>query len=251
MNAASAFAFLTAAMAFCLANPAQAATLGLPIFTTAPTAIHVTNQFGPDLVPTPSYTLNLHSVIATAQGAPGLIGQEIDLTLFVNGGFDDGTVFSHLAIGGQEILADSDGGPDRIVVSPPETSAFDPVTGLTTFSYTGIFAGFGPRLSLLPEFLLQFAIDMPIPTLNGYRYCTAGEAYCEFSNTPGLTEITGQAVTVQSSFLDYPEGTLSNAVMTFSTVDGRAVAPVPLPAGGALMLGALTGLAMLRKRQRG
>jgi len=47
--------------------------LGLPIFTTAPTAIHVTNQFGPDLVPTPSYTLNLHSVIATAQGAPGLI----------------------------------------------------------------------------------------------------------------------------------------------------------------------------------
>lgn len=73
MNAASAFAFLTAAMAFCLANPAQAATLGLPIFTTAPTAIHVTNQFGPDLVPTPSYTLNLHSVIATAQGAPGLI----------------------------------------------------------------------------------------------------------------------------------------------------------------------------------
>lgn len=241
---------LSVAVALSMASSVDAATVGLPIFTTAPSTVHITNQFGPPGLPTPSYTLNLHSTIDTAQGAPELVGQSIDFSWFYNGGFDDGSVFVSLNIGGQEILADPLMQNNQVLISPPYVEdSFDPGTGLATFSYPGIFAGFGPNTAIFPELTLEFALNALIPTLSGFLYCTAGMAHCEFSNTAGLTEIGGDPVTVYESFV-YPEGHITNAVMTFSTVNGRPVAEVPLPAGGALLFGALGALGVLRRRAR-
>ncbi len=227
----------------------DAATLGLPIFTTTPSSVFVTNQFGGN-VPTPSYTLNLNSTIATADGAPELVGQTIAFSWFFNGGFDDGTVTPSLVIGGISVLADPLDQADRVLISPSIASdVFDPVTNLSTFQYSGIFAGFGPRVAAFPDIILQFALNAPIPTKEGYFYCDPNDpSDCQFSNTPGLTEINGSPVVVGQSFLGYPEGTITNAVITFSTVDGRAVAPVPLPASGLLLMGAAGLLAAASRR---
>ncbi len=237
-------AISASALVLCFAGTSYAATLGFPSFTTAPTTVNVVNEFGPDLTPTPSYTLSVHSTIATAQGVPELVGQAIDFIWF-NGNV--GTGVSFLNIGGQELLFDTLDNDREVLVIPPYTEVYDPITSISTFSYSGIFTGFGPRTGTIPEFVLQFSIDLPIPTKNGFWYCTAGQATCEFSNIAGLTDLNGQPATLFESFT-YPEGAIHNAVLTFSMVDGRPVAPVPLPAGGMLLVCALAGLAALRRK---
>lgn len=231
-----------------LGSDAAATTLGLPIFATAPSTIFITNQFDRSL-PTPSYTLSLHSTIDTAQGAPELIGQDIDFTWFFDDGFDDGTISSSLRIGGTEILFDPlSRSYDLLAGFPYVELAYDPVTSLADYAYPGIFAGFGPRTAVFPEITLQWALDTLVPTKSGSLYCVLDDSYCEFSNTAGLTDLGGVPAYARFDFV-YPEGVLTNASLTFSTVDGRQVAPVPLPAGGALLLVALAGPGLGARRR--
>jgi hypothetical protein len=227
---------------------AEATTLGLPIFKTAPTTVQVTNEFGPVLLPTDSYTLSFTSTIASAQGAPELVGQSISFSAFFVNGFDPGTVSSSLFIGGVDLHLDA---MSFLITPPVATDVFDPGTGLSTFTYSGIFAGFGPRTAAFPDIMLDFVLSAAIPTRQGFLYCqTAAPGTCEFSNIAGLTEINGQAVTVMDSF-NYPEGTISNAVATFSTVDGRPIPTTPLPAGGLLLLGAMASLGAFARCRTG
>jgi hypothetical protein len=229
---------------------AAAATLGLPTFTTAPSTISIVNEFGGNL-PTGSYTLSLNSIIATADGAPELVGQAIDFSWFYNGGFTGGFGSPSLQIGGVNLLRDPLSSLDQLLIGPPIASdVFDPVSNLSTFEYSGIFTGFGPRISTFPEIVLQFVLNAPIPTLDGYLYCNTSNTNCSFSNTPGLSQINGEAVMVSQSFLGYPEGRITNATMTFSTVDGRTISPVPLPATGLLMLAALSLFAVTFRKKR-
>jgi hypothetical protein len=230
-----------------LLQEASATTLGMPIFNTAPSTIFITNQFDGTL-PTPSYTLSLHSTIATAEGAPELVGQNIDFTWFFDGGFDDGTIFSSLNIGGTEILVDPLLRAYELSVGFPYIElSFDPGTGLADWAYPGIFAGFGPRTGIFPEVTLSWALDAILPTREGYLYCATAGGYCEYSEIAGLTEIAGLPAYVEQSFI-FPEGRIDDATVTFSTVDGRQIAPVPLPAGGILFASVLAGLGWRARR---
>jgi hypothetical protein len=68
------------------AGAAQALTLGAPIFTTAPGTISILNQFEFNL-PSPAYTLTMNSLIASAVGAPGLVGKSIHFQTTIFDGF--------------------------------------------------------------------------------------------------------------------------------------------------------------------
>lgn len=239
---------LAAATLLGLASSTQATVLGLPIFTVEPAIISVTNEFGPDLLPTPSYTLSFNGTIATAEGAPELVGQPINFDWFYEGGFSTGSSSPSLQIGGTEILTDPLLFDNQFLITPPYSSVFDPVTGLDTFTYTGIFAGFGPVIGTFPDLVIEFSINMPIPTREGYLYCTLGQADCEFSNSTSVTEIGGVPASLFETYV-YPEGRISGATVTFSTVNGRPIAPVPLPAGGLLLMTGIFGLALAARRK--
>lgn len=234
-----------------LAAPALAATFGLPIFTTAPGSVFIVNEFGPDLMPTPSYTLSFTGTIGSAQGAPELVGQTIDFSWFFDGGYNPGTVGSALRIAGTDILNDALANDHQFLAYPPldREEDFDPVSGLATFFYSAPSQGFGPNRALFPEVLMEFSVSAPLPTRTGYRYCSADFSLCEFSQLAGLTEIGGLPVTVDTIF-NYPEGRLDGATLTFWTVNGRDPAPVPLPAAGGVLALALVALAGVARRRR-
>jgi hypothetical protein len=238
---------VSAALAVMSASFAQALTLGLPSFKTAPASISITNQFSPDGEPTPSYTLSVTTTIASAQGAPGLVGQSLVFYYFFNGGFDDGTVTSTLSIGGTDLGLQTDAG-NSFLISPPLAvpQVLDPV-----FTYAGIFEGFGPNAGAFPEINLLFELSQSVPTLHGYRYCFDSCTKFEFSNIGGLTEISGIPVVLDSDLGLYPEGTIRDAVLTFSTVNGRpTVSAVPLPTSVILFMSALVALAGVTQLKR-
>jgi hypothetical protein len=118
---------------------------------------------------------------------------------------------------------------------------------LTPYTYLAPFTGFGPYDGVFPERDLLMSFSGAIPTRTAYLYCrVADPSICDFSNLPGVTDIGGKPVFVEETFV-YPEGTLTNATVTFSTIDGR-VAPIPLPATGVLLGLAIAGLAIARRR---
>lgn len=240
--------FAAAALFGLAALPVQAATVGLPIFTTAPATMSFTNEFIFNR-PSPFYTLNYSSTIATAQGAPELVGQALDFTWFYGEGFIVTPVTPSLTIGGFDLTLNAIDEVSRFRIVPPVASEV-PAGNLNTFTFAAPFQGFGPVTSAGPDILLQFTVNQPIPTLTGYLYCDAptenAASFCEFSGTFGLTEIGGIAVQLVET-IDYPEGFSQNATLTFGTEGGRAPAPVPLPAGAPLLFGALALLAAVRR----
>ncbi len=231
-----------------LSSTATAATLGMPIFTTAPSTVYVTNEFGPNLMPTPSYTVHTSTTIASAQGAPDLVGQTLDFTYFQDLGFSPPFASYQLRIAGIDIMVGPTVPEGYMDVILPYVETYDPISGDTTFTYQGVFSGWGSKLGD-PFQVLAFTLSAALPTLDGYQYCNADFSFCEFSNTPGLTDISGVPVTLNDSYLGYPEGQLRNATLTFSTLGGRQVAPVPLPAGGLLLAAALAGLGWRARRR--
>jgi hypothetical protein len=228
---------------------ANATSVGLPSFMTAPTNISITNQFDVFGLPTSSYTLSFTSTIASAQGADALVGKPIHFSFYDEFGYDDGTQAENdLTIGGIDLqmqyLA-----PRQIMISPPVASETDdPATGLLIFDYDGIFAGFGPRISLYDTISLVFTLPAGLPTKTGFLYCEANSSFCEYSNIAGLTEIRGHLVSVDQTFT-YPEGEMRNAAVTFATVQDRKFSPVPLPAGGWLFAAALSLLGFATRRK--
>jgi hypothetical protein len=232
---------------------AQALTLGAPIFTTAPDDIFILNQFI-DSVPSNQYTLTLNSTIATAQGAPGLVGKTIQFQTTVRGiGLSDSVSMS---IDGVNL--NPGGYTDNQIYAylPVATSTYDAATNTNTDTFSGIFSPFGPATYDIfiggSGVLLQFILSAPLPQITQYQYCEiADPSVCTYSFQAGLTEISG--VPVADSGLDFsgPEGTIHNATMTFYTVNGRTTpSPVPLPAGGLLFISALAALGLGSRLQK-
>jgi hypothetical protein len=232
------------------ASCASALTLGLPIFTTTPGDIHLLNQFQ-DSVPSSEYTLSLLSTIASAQGAPGLVGKTINFEITIESisGFSRD---ARLSIDGVDLnaFAGAFGRGDTVSLSLPiSSSVYDPATDKTTDSFAGIFSSFGPvtyGVGSYSDVFLQYVLSTTVlPQTVVYEYCqTAHPSICELSKDPNLTEIGGEPVDLGLEFSG-PEGTLRGATMTFSTVNGRPVpSPVPLPAGGLLLAAALSALGL-------
>jgi hypothetical protein len=234
------------ALSLLLAVPAQAVTAGLPTFTTAPGTIHVVNQFIFGL-PSQSYTISYAGTIAEAQGAPQLLGQDIQFTYTVNP--PDFTSPYSFSIGGVDILSGPGLSSDSVFVSLPlESFELDPATNFTTFGYGGIFSDFGPRTQPFPELELLFQLSS-LPLKPGYFYCEIDTDVCEFSNVAGLTEINGNPVLLFDTF-NYPEGTVANGIISFATMGEKAISPVPLPPAIWLLTVAVTGLGVLRRGRK-
>lgn len=226
-----------AALTVVLPGAALAVPHGLPILQTAPSTISIVNEFFFNL-PSPFYTISLNSTIASAQGAPDLVGETISLTYF-SGGVGASVPYS-FRIRGTELMA----GPvseTSFLIGP----AYTEITP-NTFVYDDPFSGFGPRTAPFPEIELSFAVNGPLPTKTAYLYCTPpANTDCELSEMPGLTSIDGRPVAVQDTFV-YPEGQIADGTVTFWTVDGRP-AVIPLPATLPLLAAALGGLVALRR----
>jgi hypothetical protein len=250
------FRMRLAALALCAApmipTVAQAVTLGEPVLTTEPGTLTFVNQFGPDLLPTASFTMTYTGLIATAQGAAALAGRSISFTWFFADGFNDGSILTQLIIDGIDLLAENTGtDPYRIGIFPPlETVTATPDPTVFTYDYAAPFAGFGPRTGPFDRVELLLTLGAPVPMKEGYLYCTLGlPADCSFSDIAGLTELNGQPVALDQT-LTYPEGTLFRSTLGFSTVLDDQPTPIPVPAGGALLALALGGLAAVGRRAR-
>jgi hypothetical protein len=228
---------------FATAGAAEALPLGTPIFTTAPGNISILNQFEFNL-PSDTYTLTLNSTILTAQGAPGLVGKTIHFQTTILGTVQ--TVNVSMSIDGVDLNPFGYTG-NQIFANPPvATSDYDAATNTNTDTFSGIFSPFGPVTYSFfnsGSVLLQFVLNAPLPLITQFEYCeTADPRRCTFSLQDGLTEINGQPVFL-AILAEGPEGTIQNATMTFYTVNGRpTISPVPLPAGGLLLMTALAAL---------
>jgi hypothetical protein len=226
---------------------AQALTLGAPIFTTAPSDVFILNQFEFN-APSDTYTLTLNSTIATAVGAPDLVGKTIHFETTIRGiGLSTDAA---LSIDGVDLNAFGFTDNQVFAYLPVATTVYDAATNTNTDTFSGIFETFGPVTYDIftggSGVLLQYILSAPLPQITQYEYCEiANPSVCTYSFQAGLTEISG--VPVADSGLDFsgPEGTIHNATLTFYTVNGRTTpSPVPLPAGGLLFISALAALGL-------
>ncbi len=228
------------------AGAAEALTLGAPIFTTAPGTISILNQFEFN-VPSPVYTLTMNGTIASAVGAPGLVGKSIyfQTTIVFGGSFD-----SAMSIDGVDLHPDAANNDQVLANMPVATSVYDGATNKNTDTFSGIFSAFGPVTYDISTsgggVLLQYVLSAPLPQITQYEYCEiANPSVCTYSLQAGLTEISGVPVADNGLAFSGPEGTIHDATMTFYTVNGRTTpSPVPLPAGGLLFISALAALGL-------
>lgn len=220
---------------------AQAASYGTPVFTTTPGTVSITNWFWAGL-PSDIYTISYSGAVATSLGAPELVGQPLTL-YYSNGGTTAEIGPMSLEIGGTEIALDAGSDPFTMIVLPPY---LEPEPG--TFTYPGIFAGFGPRSTPFPDFTLAFDLGAALPVKTGFLYCSADDSFCEFSDIAGLVEIGGIPVGVEYG-IDYVEGVLGDTAISFATEGGAPLPPVPLPAAGLLLAGGIAALGTLRRRR--
>lgn len=255
--------FFAVSLSFLLAESCvHAATLGLPIFSTAPGTINFVNQFHvhsqyKSIPEAQDFSLSSQCVISSVQGAPGLISKALDIFLGpALYGFGAMSLnIDRTAIGGFYIAHDAEG--FHFSIQPPvENSVVDPVTGLETVEFLGILAAFGPK-TFMPGFYngvtLLGVVRAPLPRMDGTVCCQIAHTdLCEFSNLIGLSDLNGLPVAEAlnwSGANGYVEGSLSGATMTFYTQDGRSVAAAPLPAGGAILLTALPAAGMTLRRK--
>lgn len=225
-------AMLAAALSL-VASPALAT--GLPIYTSAPTDVSLTNFFGPDLAPTGTVSISASGVFAAQQGGGDLVGDPFTLQTLAD--FEGAT----MAPGAPAITLDGSGMlflTDRpaLALAPGEIALMFPVLlpvassfiggdGVQVFSFETPFEGYdGPDDDGLVELLVTILYAGELPTKS-------------------FTDMFG-------STYDYIEGTLSGATIVFSRLDGPAAAAIPLPAGLPLALGAFGLLFALGRRRR-
>jgi hypothetical protein len=225
-----------------ICTSAEAITVGLPIFTTTPGTINVVNEFVLNR-PGPFYTLSYSGgTIASAEGAPELVGQPISFS------FSTDREQAPISIGGVD-LAPFPGNGSRnntLLIRLPIDSQCD-ASGNCTDTFSGIFTGFNP----VPAFIdiqLLFTLSALLPTTTGYFFCLdSNPSDCTQVSDPTLTQLGGQPGFIMAE--NYIEGQLRNATITFSTVDGRPVSPVPLPATAWLLMAGLAGLGGMARRK--
>jgi hypothetical protein len=224
-----------------ICTSAEAITVGLPIFTTAPGSINVVNEFVFNR-PSPFYTLSYTGTIASADGAPELVGQPISFS------FSTVRDDAPISIGGVNLTPfPGNGGPgDTLLISLPIDSQCD-ASGNCTDTFSGIFTGFNP-VPAFTDIQLLFTLSALLPTKTGYFFCLdSNPSDCTQVTDPTLTQLGGQPGFIMAE--NYIEGQLRNATITFSTVDGRPVSPVPLPATAWLLMAGLAGLGGMARRK--
>jgi hypothetical protein len=230
-------AIIAAATLKAICTTAQAVTVGLPIFTTAPGSINVVNEFTFNY-PSSDYSLNYTGTIASAEGAPGFVGQTISLNV------NTSRLEVSLEIGGTSFTSF---GVNPINVAPPVNIECDPSGNNCTETFTGIFSAFNPVSSSFDIDLL-YTISAALPRTTGYFFCLdSNPTNCTQVSDPTITELGGEPGFVVTE--NYIEGQLRNATITFSTVDGRPVSSVPLPATAWLLMAGIAGLGGMARRK--
>ncbi|MGI9388489.1 MAG: VPLPA-CTERM sorting domain-containing protein [Boseongicola sp.] len=231
----------------------HAATLGTPSFTTAPADISITNFFGPfgrvldvPFAPYGSYVVSVTTSIGSSHGLPGLVGETLEFTYGYEDGAFAGGVYS-LEIGGTEVLVDPASFQGDFLLSPPVATDTPIGGGIATFTYQPPFEDFGPRDAMVPEILMAFSIDQPLPMKTGYESCNEDNT-CEFSNTP-LLEIDGKGI-VESVSYQYIEGMIEGGTITFFTPGGPSPEVIPLPATALLLIGSIGAIGAVRRHRK-
>jgi hypothetical protein len=201
------------AAAACLATAytaSEAVVVGLPIFTTAPGSVSVVNEFQSNY-PSSFYSLSYSGTIASAQGAPELVGQTISFH------FSTLELHASLTIGGVNVTPFSGFNAfndESFDIRPPEDFICDP-SGNCTETYTGIFVGFNPVPVSGPSVDLLFTLSSLLPTRTGYFFCYDDNAAdCTQVTDPTITEMGGRTGFVVNQ--SYIEGTLPNPQLAFS-----------------------------------
>lgn len=215
---------------------APALATGLPIYTSAPTDVTLTNYFGPFLEPTDTVSINASGVFAAQQGGGDLVGDAFTLQTLAELG-PGGTA----APDAPAITFDGAGMNffiDRPIVTQapgeiammfpvffPVASSFTGGGGVEVFRFDAPFEGYdGPDGDAVVELLVTILYAGDLPTKS-------------FTNVFGDT-------------YDYVEGVLSGATIVFSRLDGPPAAAVPLPAALPLTLGAFGLLFAVGRRRR-
>jgi hypothetical protein len=230
-----------------LENRAEAVVLGEPTFTTAPATVSVVNMFssfGGDFFPTSRYVLRTSTTIASAQGAPSLVGQSFEF------GFDSVSDEAIFSIGGDSATAFSSSpnltGTGNLFLSGIEDFICTPAG--CDLGFRGVYAAFPYDPAKSGSLELQFTLNFALPNRQGFEYCFIDNpSDCRFSNTAGVMEIDGRPV--RGNSFTYAEGSVRDATISFATIDGRPVSPVPLPATAWLLIAGIAGLGGMARRK--
>lgn len=243
--------FIAALFASAAAAPGHAATVGMPFLVidqdlSGNILDHFDGAFPSSVIET-----SLRGRISQSYGWPAAVGQvvqlntyayaEMQLSIGANTSPGDFFVTEGNGWGGDfpdgPYFIGSGPGPGDLNYSLtviPNYTETELGGGLYEFSYDGIFSAFSGRVAEFPDFELVMSVylDGPLPTKTF--------SYQESEDGPILS-------------FDYVEGPLNISRITLGLVGGEPVpsAVVPLPAALPLLLGALGGMALIRRRRVG
>lgn len=228
------------------ASATLASTLGAPAFTITDASISYLNNFELGF-PGDTVDIGIIGTITSSVGAPGFVGKAVSFKLryyeSVDRSEDVSMFIDGVNVGFFGWRSNS------FSITPPILDAIDNGDGTSTYTYADIYAPFGPKVSDVPEVNLAFVISNFV----GERtqifsiFCEeASPVDCEVSNTEDGSD-TGLTNPILDFSTTYTEGRGIGDV-TFFTVGGPPIAPVPLPASGLLLVAGLGGLALMRRR---
>lgn len=230
-------AFRAVAASIFLAAPSFASTIGQPLLIIEDDLVGSTIDVFSGAQPSGNNEVQFSGTVSSSVGAPDLVGASFtfgtsffgfadeQMTMALNGEVVQG------ALAGRDAAFFSSFGVDRLLyeltTTPPVASAStDPLTpGLSTFLYAGAYAAFGPNVASSPEltFGIEVILDGPL-------------------EVRPFTLATGDII----GFVDGP---ISVARINVGIVGGPPVPPIPLPAGGLLLLSGLGGIAFFKRRE--
>lgn len=220
-----------------LAAPSFASTIGQPLLVIEDDLAGSTIDFFSGGVPSGTNEVSFSGTVSSSFGAPDLIGASFSFETSLSGFFDDGMTMAlngEVVQGpllGRDAVFFSSFGVDRLLyeltTTPPLAGTLtDPLTpGLSTFLYAGAYAAFGPNLAASPE--LTFGIEVILDGPLDVR---------PFELAPG-------------DIIGFVDGPVSVARINVGIIGGPPVPPIPLPAGGLLLLTALGGIAVFKRRK--
>ena len=226
---------LSAGFALAFATPSLAATLGQPLFIAETDGAGSVLDIFDGLAPSGLKEVDASAVITEEFGASGFVGTAIDYSMDINGN-------GALSVGDLEL--------DIITWTDGFAGAFG-----DTFADTGLIS-----TTFLVEFPVVsfeqdpvtgddvFMVDLD-PFGTNLLVETRDAPYVEiginiFYQGALPTRLFDDGV----SLTPYIEGAFAPTRIEVGLIGGVPLAPVPLPAGGLLLLGGLIGVARLRRR---